>query len=149
MGESFRSSLMLAMLASGFLGVSGLFALAEAAEKDQSNKGEVLVRENCGSCHAVGAQGESPNPQAPAFRTLSEKYPVESLAESLAEGIVSGHPEMPIFVFKAHDVDAIISYLEEIQVVQDPAAQDSAEEDAPQADEQDASPAGENDTPES
>jgi hypothetical protein len=41
---------------------------------------------------------------------------VEDLAESLAEGIVSGHPEMPIFVFNAHDVEAIIQYLDSIQV---------------------------------
>jgi hypothetical protein len=46
---------------------------------------------------------------------LSGAYPVEDLAESLAEGIVSGHPDMPIFVFNAHDVAAIIDYLQSIQ----------------------------------
>jgi len=86
-----------------------------AAEKGLSNKGEMLVQDNCGDCHAVGLTGDSPMAEAPPFRTLSAKYPVENLAEALAEGIVSGHPEMPIFVFKAHDVDAIIAYLETIQ----------------------------------
>ena len=56
-----------------------------------------------------------PHPPAPPFRTLSKKYPIEDLAESLAEGIVSGHPDMPIFVFGPHDVDAIIDYLQSIQ----------------------------------
>jgi cytochrome c len=46
---------------------------------------------------------------------LSSKYPIEDLAESLAEGIVSGHPDMPIFVFSPHDVEAIIEYLNSIQ----------------------------------
>ena len=55
--------------------------------------------------------------EAPPFRTLSSKYPVEDLAKSLAEGIVSGHPEMPIFVFEPQDVAAIIDYLESIQDV--------------------------------
>ncbi len=89
-----------------------------------TDKGEVLVRQNCSRCHAIGREGESPNPEAPPFRTLSSKYPIEDLAEALAEGIVSGHPDMPIFVFKTHDVDAIIAYLDSIQ--DEPAEMDSA-----------------------
>jgi len=88
---------------------------ATAAEKDLTDKGEVLVRKNCSRCHAVGLTGVSPNPEAPPFRTLSNNYPIEDLAEALAEGIVSGHPEMPIFIFGPRDVDAIIAYLESIQ----------------------------------
>ena len=94
---------------------SGLPLSAVAAEKGLADKGEVLVREKCSRCHAVGRVGVSPNAEAPPFRTLSSRYPIENLAESLAEGIVSGHPEMPIFVFNPHEVDAIIAYLESIQ----------------------------------
>jgi len=96
---------------------SSLFPVvfAAAAEKDLSNKGEALVRQNCSRCHAIGKEGESPHPQAPPFRTLSSRYPIEDLAESLAEGIVSGHPDMPIFVFSPADVEAIIDYLNSIQ----------------------------------
>jgi cytochrome c len=82
--------------------------MAAAAEKDQTAKGEALVKENCSRCHAIGKEGASPHPDAPPFRTLSSKYPIEDLAESLAEGIVSGHPDMPIFVFSPTDVAAII-----------------------------------------
>jgi mono/diheme cytochrome c family protein len=103
--------LALVLLAAGFSAPAG------AADKDLTDKGEVLVRENCSRCHAVGREGVSPNPDAPPFRTLASKYPIEDLAESLAEGIVSGHPEMPIFVFNPHDIDAIIAYLESIQEV--------------------------------
>jgi mono/diheme cytochrome c family protein len=88
---------------------------AVAVEKGLVNKGEVLVRESCSRCHAIGKEGDSPHPPAPPFRTLSSKYPVENLAESLGEGIVSGHPDMPIFVFGPHDVEAIIEYLKSIQ----------------------------------
>jgi mono/diheme cytochrome c family protein len=93
----------------------GFDAPAEAVEKDLVAKGEMLVKENCARCHAIGTEGDSPHEDAPPFRTLSSKYPVGDLAESLAEGIVSGHPDMPIFVFSAHDVEAIIQYLESIQ----------------------------------
>ena len=92
------------------------FALpAEAADKSLVDKGEVLVRKNCSTCHAIGKEGDSPHKEAPPFRTLSAKYPIDDLAESLAEGIVSGHPDMPIFVFSPHDVEAIIQYMESIQ----------------------------------
>ena len=87
----------------------------QAAEKNLTAKGEVLVKENCSRCHAAGREGDSPHQEAPPFRTLSAKYPVEHLAELLAEGIMSGHPDMPIFVFSPQDVKAIIAYLQSIQ----------------------------------
>ena len=89
---------------------------AAPVEKGLVGKGELLVRENCSRCHAIGKEGDSPHPPAPPFRTLSSKYPVENLAESLGEGIVSGHPDMPIFVFGPQDVEAIIEYLKSIQI---------------------------------
>ena len=88
---------------------------ADAAEKDLTDKGRVLVEQHCSRCHAIGKEGDSTHPEAPPFRTLSSRYPIEDLAESLAEGIVSGHPDMPIFVFSPTDVEAIIDYLKSIQ----------------------------------
>ena len=105
-------------------------APALAAEKDLTQKGEVIVREHCARCHAVGLTDTSANEEAPPFRTLSSKYPIDSLAESLAEGIMSGHPEMPVFVFTPHDVDAIIDYMQSIQEEPD-AEPDAPETDAP------------------
>jgi mono/diheme cytochrome c family protein len=94
----------------------GLAAMqADAAEKDLTDKGKVLVEKNCSRCHAIGKEGNSTHPEAPPFRTLSSRYPIDDLAESLAEGIVSGHPDMPIFVFSPTDVEAIIEYLKSIQ----------------------------------
>ncbi len=90
-------------------------APAVAADKTLIDKGEVLVPENCSRCHAVGKEGDSPHKEAPPFRTLSSRYPIEDLAESLAEGIVSGHPDMPVFVFSPQGVEAIIEYLQSIQ----------------------------------
>jgi cytochrome c len=109
-----RGLVILTTLASAFtLGLSS--AEAFAAEKDLTNKGEALVQENCSRCHAIGKEGNSTHPEAPPFRTLSSRYPIEDLSESLAEGIVSGHPDMPIFVFSPSDIEAIIDYLQSIQ----------------------------------
>ena len=79
-----------------------------------AGRGELLLTRNCARCHAVGRTGTSPHPEAPPFRTLSRKYKIEGLAEALAEGLSTGHPDMPEFVFAAEDVGAIIDYLQSI-----------------------------------
>jgi cytochrome c len=78
-------------------------------------RGETLLSRHCGMCHAVGRSGSSPHRQAPPFRTLSQHYPIESLSEALGEGLFTGHPNMPEFVFPPRDVGAILRYLESIQ----------------------------------
>jgi mono/diheme cytochrome c family protein len=88
--------------------------LAQEATKP-AGRGELLLTMNCARCHAVGRTGASPHPAAPPFRTLSRKYKIEGLAEALAEGLSTGHPDMPEFVFAPKDVGAIIDYLKSIQ----------------------------------
>ena len=91
-------------------------ACAAPVEDEQLLKrGETLLQRDCGSCHATAKTGDSPRKDAPAFRTLSQRYPIEQLEESLGEGIMSGHPDMPEFSFDADDVGAIIAYLNSIQ----------------------------------
>ena len=74
-----------------------------------------ILYKNCASCHAIGRTGDSPRKGAPTFRSLGQRYPVESLEEALAEGLMSGHPDMPEFSFDADEVGAIIAYLKSIQ----------------------------------
>jgi cytochrome c len=91
-------------------------ASAQGAQDTAALKrGEALVTRNCARCHATMRTGESTHPEAPAFRTLGKRYPIESLEEALGEGIISGHPDMPEFVFESTDVGAIIAYLKSIQ----------------------------------
>jgi cytochrome c len=78
-------------------------------------RGESLLTTNCARCHAVGRTGASRHPAAPPFRTLSRKYKIEGLSEALAEGLSTGHPDMPEFVFAPEEVGAIIDYLQSIQ----------------------------------
>ena len=98
------------------LSAACLLAVAQpACAADDLKRGEELLRRDCGACHATGKAGDSPRKEAPAFRTLSQRYPIEQLEESLGEGIMSGHPDMPEFSFDADDVSAIIAYLNSIQ----------------------------------
>jgi cytochrome c len=77
--------------------------------------GRQIAETHCSSCHAVGVAGESPRPEAPPFRTLSQSYRVSTLEEALAEGISVGHPAMPAFEFQPNEIDALVGYLESIQ----------------------------------
>jgi mono/diheme cytochrome c family protein len=102
------------------IAVAGLFAVISLAapvvlaQSDDVEEGRLIAKKFCGGCHAIGTSGLSNNPKAPPFRTLSAKYNVESLQESLGEGIVVGHPAMPQFQFKPGDVGAIIAYLKSL-----------------------------------
>jgi len=98
---------------SAALGLAVVLQPAVAAE--DLKRGEELLTKSCASCHAVGRTGDSPRKEAPAFRTLGQRYPIESLEEALGEGVMSGHPDMPEFSFDAGDVGAIIAYLKSIQ----------------------------------
>ena len=86
-----------------------------AAPDEQVRQGRQIALANCAGCHAIDAGSPSPHAEAPAFRTLSERYPVDSLQEALAEGIVVGHPDMPEFSFDPDEVDALIAFMETLQ----------------------------------
>ena len=97
------------------LTIAGLAVAApRAAAAADAARGLALVEKNCARCHAVGRSGASPRSEAPPFRFLSRRYPLESLAEALAEGIVTGHNDMPEFRFAPHEIDAILTYLNSI-----------------------------------
>ncbi len=93
----------------------GAVSYAAAQDTAKLRRGEMLLGRDCGHCHATGWTGDSRDPEAIPFRTLGQRYPVESLEEALGEGIISGHPDMPEFRFEGDDVGAIIAYLKSIQ----------------------------------
>ena len=84
---------------------------AWAGDSSQISYGKRLVEGNCARCHAVGTAGVSTHPDAPPFRLLHLRYPLEDLQEALAEGISTGHPDMPEFVATPDQIDAIIAYI--------------------------------------
>jgi cytochrome c len=85
------------------------------AQEGRVKRGQAFAQANCGSCHAVGRFGDSPLKIAPPFRTLHMRYPVEDLAEALAEGITTGHPTMPQFQLDPAQINDLISYLRTLE----------------------------------
>jgi len=96
--------------------VSIAFALALAhsaqAEGPNLEAGKALAEKHCATCHAVGPIGASRLPAAPPFRDVAARYSVWNLEEALAEGIVTGHAEMPQFVFKPAQITDLLGYME-------------------------------------
>lgn len=92
---------------------------APEVEMAEFGEGEAIAEMLCSVCHAVGTEGDSPHPDAKPFRKFSENYPVSSLEEALAEGIVVGHPDMPVWQFEPREAAALVDYIESIQDPQD------------------------------
>ena len=78
-------------------------------------RGRAYAKAHCARCHAIGTTGESPFKPAPPFRTLQLRYPIETLGEALAEGIVTGHPAMPQFELAPTQINDLLSYLKTLE----------------------------------
>jgi mono/diheme cytochrome c family protein len=87
-----------------------------AAEDAMVKRGREIAEAACADCHAIGSTGASPKAEAPIFRELGRKYPVESLEEALAEGVVVGHPGMPQVKMNEADIGSFLAYLKSVQV---------------------------------
>lgn len=94
-----------------------LLALLPAMEAQAANdaeKGKVFVESNCARCHAIGLDDDSHLPEAPPLRTLHNRYPIDSLSEAFAEGIVTGHPQMPEFQLDIDTISDMLAYIKSL-----------------------------------
>ncbi len=78
-------------------------------------RGAEIARANCARCHSIEKSGASPFSEAPPFRTLHRKYPVETLEEALGEGIFTGHPAMPEFQLEPDQIGDFIAFLKSLE----------------------------------
>jgi mono/diheme cytochrome c family protein len=97
--------------------VIALSVLAAAPCNAEPNvmAGKAFAQANCSHCHSIDKVTRSPLGIAPPFRTLHERYPVESLEEALGEGITTGHPSMPEFRLDPGQVGDFISFLKSLE----------------------------------
>jgi len=74
-------------------------------------RGAAFAKHNCARCHAIGHYGASALRDAPPFRDLHERYPLEELSESFSEGIMTGHPTMPVWKLEPDQIHDLIAYM--------------------------------------
>lgn len=89
-------------------------APAAAASPDQQ-RGKTFALNNCARCHSIDKVTPSPLKIAPPFRTLHNRYPIETIAEALAEGIQTGHPTMPEFQLDPDQIHDLLAYLKTLE----------------------------------
>lgn len=95
--------------------VLALVAHSAFAQSPAAQRGLTFVRVHCAQCHSVDKVSESPLKIAPPFRTLHQKFPIESLRPRLAEGIMATHPTMPQFRLDADQISDVLAYIETLQ----------------------------------
>lgn len=97
-------------------GLIGLLLITPAlGASSAEQRGKAFARANCGRCHAVDRASASPLKGAPPLRTLHRRYPVETLGEALAEGIYTGHADMPAFELSPDQIHDLLSYLKTLE----------------------------------
>ncbi|MDH6261602.1 cytochrome c [Bradyrhizobium sp. BR13661] len=97
-------------------GLIGLLLTTPAlAAPNAAQRGKAYARANCARCHAIDRRSESPLKIAPPFRTLHQRYPIDSLQEALAEGIYTGHADMPAFELEPDEIHDLLSYLKTLE----------------------------------
>lgn len=52
---------------------------------------------------------------ATPLREIVHRYPLDQLEEAFAEGLVTSHPAMPEYIFRASEIDDLIAYLETLK----------------------------------
>lgn len=88
---------------------------AWAEERAEVAAGRKLADMHCSRCHAVGNEGASLMEGAPPLRDIKLRYPVDDLAEALAEGMETAHPQMPVFTFSPKEIDELLAYLDSLE----------------------------------
>ncbi|WFU43522.1 cytochrome c [Bradyrhizobium sp. CB82] len=92
-----------------------LLATPVLAASKAEQRGKTYARANCARCHAIDRRSESLLKIAPPFRTLHQRYPIETLGEALAEGIYTGHADMPAFELDPDQIHDLLSYLKTLE----------------------------------
>ena len=101
-------------LAFAALSMSGLAVQAQQMSPSVQ-RGLAFVRTNCSRCHSIDKISPSPLRAAPPFRVLHLRYPIDTLEEAFAEGIVTGHPSMPEFRLETDQIADVLAFLKSLE----------------------------------
>lgn len=112
-----RSSWISDALLGAALGLAILTGVAGAAQAQGGfiDSGRDIAQQLCATCHAIGSAERSPLPTAPAFRHIEPRVDLNEMTQKLQEGLIGGHPEMPVFKLNEPQARALVAYMRSIQ----------------------------------
>ena len=85
--------------------------LVDSAPSAFSSQGRAFAQASCASCHAIGPEGSSSNPNAPPFPAIVNQE--GATAETLSTWLRGAHnyPREMDFQLREPEVDALLAYL--------------------------------------
>jgi aminomethyltransferase len=89
---------------------TGTPPLSAAFEIEAASRGRAIAVIGCASCHAIDPTGASAFPAAPPFREIVRRRSLDDLEAAFVKGLVTTHPAMPPYVFRASEIDDLIAY---------------------------------------
>lgn len=111
-----RSGVLLALVAGILLPAACQTTSPQPARPGNPVEGKQVSQALCGSCHAIEAGKASPNPAAPPFTAVLDRYGPRILAKDLENSVAISHLKMPTFYLgEGHGAD-IVAYLESLKV---------------------------------
>ena len=97
------------------LAISIALTTSALAASPAEQRGRTFAIVNCARCHSIDHVTSSPLSVAPPFRTLHQRYPIETLSEAFAEGIYTGHPTMPAFQLDPDQIHDLLAFLKTLE----------------------------------
>lgn len=73
--------------------------------------GQRMAQDLCAACHAIGATGDSPRPEAPPLRTVLAGYPADQLAADLQGAKHIAFLRMPQFHLGDNGGADLVAYI--------------------------------------
>lgn len=92
-------------------------APADAAGQPMASteQGRILVVRLCAQCHGIDKADRSPHAAAPPLRRFEPRVDLDNLEQRLREGILAGHPDMPMFKLSRQEAHSVVLYLRAIR----------------------------------
>ena len=90
-------------------------SLSTAMDVEAAARGAAIARASCAGCHAIEATGDSPMAVAPPFRVIVQRRSSDDLAAAFERGLVTTHPAMPPYVFRANEIHDLTAYLDTLR----------------------------------
>jgi mono/diheme cytochrome c family protein len=110
-GFSWPRSLVLAALVLGAAWPAAAHRSISSEPRGSAARGRVFATNNCAACHAIAGRGPSPNPDAPPFRNVAQRYKTVRLDWELESITEVGHYRMPPRAMSAAAIIDVVAYI--------------------------------------